>query len=290
MDSTALRRLAGKMGLPLGTVERDQAITLALGVLAGQSFSRQMVFKGGTARGKAYFHDYRVSEDLDFTLSADVTEELLGSAKAFVRAGERAGVRFTGMKRDRTGRSGRRVLLRYEDLNGHANSIRVEMSLREKVLRTPELRRIHDPYGVLEDDLRIPTMVLPEILAEKVRALHMRAKARDLYDLWRLLGQGVQVEKDLVEAKFGWWKPGMRYDAVLLADRVRGLEPLWERDLGLLVANVPPFERVAADVRSSFFRPFGGKASTASPRGNIHGKVDRVVSGKNRMPPGFRAP
>jgi len=248
MDRTALRRLAGERGLPLGTVEKDQAITLALGVLARQPYIRKMVFKGGTALGKAYFRDYRFSGDLDFTVSADVTEDLLGSAKAFVQAGERDGIRFTGMRREPTRASGRSVRLRSEDMNGHPNSILVEMSLREKVLRTPEPRLLHDPYRVLEGDVRIPTMALPEILAEKVRALLMRRKARDLYDLWSLLRRNVPVEEDLVEAKLGWWKPRMRYDAAVLAARVGELEPLWERDMGLLLGNPPPFGRVAATV------------------------------------------
>ena len=251
MDGTALRRLAGEKRLPLGTVEKDQAITLALGVLAGRPFSRRMVFKGGTALGKAYFRDYRFSQDLDFTVSTDVTRVLLASAEAFVNAGERAGVRFTGAKQDPTGRSGRRVVLRYADFNGHPNSIRVEMSLREKVLRPAEPRRIHDSYGVLEGEVRIPTMVLPEILAEKVRALHMRRKARDLYDTWRLVAHGVRFEKRLAEAKLGWWKPGAHYDAAFIAERVRGLESTWTRDMAILVADPPPFETVAATVLES---------------------------------------
>ena len=124
MDRTALRRLAGEKRLPLGTVEKDQAITLALGVLAGRPFSRRMAFKGGAALGKAYFRDYRFSEDLDFTVTTDVTRVLLASAEAFVDAGERAGVRFMGAKQDPTGRNGRRVVLRSADFNGHPRSRR----------------------------------------------------------------------------------------------------------------------------------------------------------------------
>jgi hypothetical protein len=48
----------------------------------------------------------------------------------------------------------------------------------------------------------VVSVLTPEhLLAEKVRALIVRAKPRDLYDVWLLLAQGVTLERGLVEQK-----------------------------------------------------------------------------------------
>ncbi len=257
MDATGLRRLAGRRGVALGILEKDQAITVALGVLAELPAVRSLTFKGGTALGKVYFSGYRFSEDLDFTASSDVSSGVAKGADRLLAAGESAGVRFLGIERRPPGRGGRSLRIRYADLNGHPNSIRVEISLREKVLRPAESRPIMDPYGVLPTPARIPTMALPEILAEKVRALHMRSQARDLFDLGSLLQEGVRPDRELIEAKLAWWKTGLHLDPLVVADRVARLEPTWERDLGALVERLPAFLDVATRVRASLARAVG---------------------------------
>ena len=88
------------------------------------------------------------------------------------------------------------------------------------------------------DDVRpfVVTVLTPEhLLAEKVRALVVRAKPRDLYDVWLLLGQGVPLEPALVERKLAL------YDLALTAAT---LDPVlaraaadWERDLRPLLSQ-----------------------------------------------------
>ncbi len=58
MDPTELRRLAGRTGTALGILEKDQALTLVLGVLAREPCARDLAFKGGTALSKMYFEGY----------------------------------------------------------------------------------------------------------------------------------------------------------------------------------------------------------------------------------------
>ena len=50
-------------------IEKDYVISWILqGIAVHDKLSRIIVFKGGTVLKKAYFIDYRFSEDLDFTL------------------------------------------------------------------------------------------------------------------------------------------------------------------------------------------------------------------------------
>ncbi len=191
MDATGLRRLAGRRGLALGILEKDQAITAALGFLAGLPAVRSLAFKGGTALSKIHFPGYRFSEDLDFTASGDVSTRILRSERRLLAEGLRTGVRFLAIQRIPGSRAGRSIRIRYADFNGHPNSIRVEMSLREAVQLPVEWRPLLDPYGVLTGRPLMPTMDLREIAAEKVRALCMRSQPRDLYDLAFLLDHRV---------------------------------------------------------------------------------------------------
>lgn len=232
----------------MGTVEKDHAITVALGFLARLSCARDLVFKGGTALRKVHFPDYRFSQDLDFTASRDVAADLRRAHGTLREAGREAQVRFGDITTLPGTKDSKNLRIRYRDMNDHPSSIRVQLSLRERIVQRAERLRIVDPYGVLGDDVRIRTMALPEMLAEKVRALHMRTEPRDLYDAWVLLDKKVRPDPRLVRIKLTGWMEDARVDLPLLERRIQRVETKWERDLRPLLAHVPPYDEVASEV------------------------------------------
>lgn len=86
-----LNAAAGKNKLSDAQIEKDYILSWILRSIANHELlARIMVFKGGTVLKKAYFENYRFSEDLDFTLlEEDVTNDQLLEAftevYAFVR-------------------------------------------------------------------------------------------------------------------------------------------------------------------------------------------------------------
>lgn len=73
-------------------------------------------------------------------------------------------------------------------------------------------------------------MISPEhLLAEKVRALVVRGKARDLYDLWLLVNQGINAPEGLIQAKLDIY--GLRWGKEAWRAAVARVEAEWERDL-----------------------------------------------------------
>ena len=104
------------------------------------------------------------------------------------------------------------------------------------------------------------TMDLREIAAEKIRSLFMHSQARDLYDLWFLLREGVAVDSDVVEAKLGGWKNGMAFRPDEVGPRIDRIGATWRRDLEPLLGQVPPFEAVAGEVRSRLRKVHAGRA------------------------------
>ena len=80
------------------------------------------------------------------------------------------------------------------------------------------------------DDVRpfVVTVLSPEhLLAEKVRALLVRAKLRDLYDVWLMVEQGAVVDADLIRQKLKLYETTLTptlVDAALARARAN-----WER-------------------------------------------------------------
>ena len=70
----------------------------------------------------------------------------------------------------------------------HPARLLFDITLDEPVLLPPERRQVVvSPFPALRP--RVLTYALEEILTEKMRSILQRGKARDYYDVWRLLGK-----------------------------------------------------------------------------------------------------
>jgi len=93
------------------------------------------------------------------------------------------------------------------------------------------------------DDVRpfvVTVLTLEHLLAEKVRALLMRSKPRDLYDIWLLLRQGAQPNMALIERKLALYGMGWEPDA--LEKALEHVRADWERDLRHLLPQFVAYE------------------------------------------------
>jgi predicted nucleotidyltransferase component of viral defense system len=85
--------------------------------------------------------------------------------------------------------------------------IRVEISLREKILRTPapiSTARMAHPVGL--EPVIVARLESAELLAEKVRALVIRLAGRDIYDVYWLLQRGVEFDPKLFLRKMQYYE------------------------------------------------------------------------------------
>jgi len=194
----AIRFTASETGFSELLVEKDYFCTVALADLtAGES---SLVFKGGTCLSKVHAEFYRLSEDLDFTISTPVDATRVQRSK-----------RLTRFKAHLAAIEDRPRALRIVDpLRGFNNSlqyagrlvynskvtgqdefIKVEVSVREPVVETatllPARTLLLDPFrdkpAVGDVDIRVLT--LREAYAEKLRAALSRRNPaiRDFFDL-----------------------------------------------------------------------------------------------------------
>ena len=199
ISGTELRRLAGAWNADFTVVERDYVLSWVLaGLYRRPMLAERLVFKGGTALRKCYFPDYRFSADLDFTLRASLPpQELRSEIEAACRnIAEETGLYLAPVDfrvlRDVPGEEAYQGRIEYIGplgrLGGSQPRVRLDLTIYETLVLPPEHRPVHHPYSDADTlNLTVPVYALEEMLAEKLRAMLRRARARDLYDVWQLL-------------------------------------------------------------------------------------------------------
>ena len=275
---TRLQEARKRLGLPWDVLERDYLLSWVLaGIGQVASLRDTLVFKGGTALKKCYFGDYRFSEDLDFSglegvPTGDVMEQAVRDACAAAvqlldeyAPVEIAWERYTETEPHPAGQEAFTIRARLPWQKQPQTRVMIETAVDEKILKPAPTRRIIHEYGEpLEAEVRV--YALEEIVAEKLRAIlqHVekleergwsRSRARDYYDLWRVLGT-YKDQMDLSDfSAFLREKCAVRdvaftgpedfFQETMLAY----VEKTWDQWLGPLVPGLPSFETVIGELR-----------------------------------------
>lgn len=128
----------------------------------------------------------------------------------------------------------------YDGRDRSKGKVRVDVNRRPEEVETRR-ELVASEY----DDVRpfvVTVLTLEHLVAEKVRALLVRSKPRDLYDLWLLLRQGVRPDPALIERKLALY--GVAWNPGALAETVERVRTDWERDLRPLLPQFVPYEDV----------------------------------------------
>ncbi len=233
-------------------IEKDYlqyVVLLEIFKLAGT----ELVFKGGTALQKCYGLD-RFSEDLDFTATSE--DAVVKLEEGLKRLKYLYNSTFT---REETAVSTSFNLKIEGPLFQKPQSMQtiiLEISKREQVLRKPTLIRVVPLYRDLEAQLLV-VMDMGEMLAEKTKALFTRRRPRDLYDIYFLFKKGADADFELVNKKLELYK--IRFDQATLSDRIAALEGSWDKELSILMKQIPDFREISDFVLNSFKTAARGK-------------------------------
>ena len=245
MDEQSLRKLAGKYKIPLGTLEKDYALTNLLSVIADFQKLNKLVFKGGTALKKTHFENFRFSEDLDFVCLEDVSKEFVAFLKDNIKGLD---VEFTEISDPEKKPESFKFKIMYNQSTGAKTSIKVDLSLRADVMLEHPLKPVLHFYSIFPDSFSVPVMALEEIMAEKIRAIIYTKHPRHLYDIQYLHHHGVKINPELVRAKINSVY-GEDFDLDKLKKRLYEKKKEWIVDLRPLLPDAPPsFDSVSKDV------------------------------------------
>lgn len=182
----------------LGGIEfatRDFALLTLVGHLSA-AFPRELVFKGGFVL--RHVHGFlRFSSDADSTRHAPARHKL--GADEVIRAIREASVGEIVRFDPQRPATDSAQSLDFDDVRISGSTIQpdrvqIEISYRESVVDEPAHAYIGKPFY---EDFEIMVMTLPEMSAEKLRALAQRVRPTDLADLAKMLMQDETFDDDV---------------------------------------------------------------------------------------------
>ncbi len=275
---TRLLEARSQLQVPWEILERDYLLSWILaGISQSKELQGMLVFKGGTALKKSYFGDYRFSEDLDFSGVPDAPrgedmEDAIhkACAVAVMLLDEYAPVdieceRYLEKEPHPGGQEAFTIRCRLPWQRKPMTRVMVEISMDEPILKPVQTRQIIHEYGE-PIDARIQVYALEEIIGEKLRAIlqHMdrlqmkgwaRSRARDFYDLWRIL-KTYRNELNLsdfdsfLKKKCDVRAVAFEQSADFFQDpMISYVKKTWDQWLGPLVPDLPTFDLVIGELR-----------------------------------------
>lgn len=242
-----LERRAGELGISVQHVELDYVLNHLLVQIAMDP--KQLIFRGGTALARAYWPDFRISEDLDFIspdLAPDLERQLLRAVQRATDASSLSLEMEFGRRRDDRIRS----FVRWTTPWDSAGELLVDVVTFER----PALQATPRPLVLSYSDLTgaaasIATVDVHEILANKWLMLEDRDEPRDLFDLWwGLTQEGIQFEA-LAKAHEARYRYAPTPASI---ERARRLERAWTQRLGYQLSGLPSFQEALSAVRRLF--------------------------------------
>jgi len=229
----------------LGQAEKDYLQSIILFILY-QEIGQELIFKGGTALSKCFGSD-RFSEDLDFTVlkKKNFKEIINMGLKRFLLEYE--------IKEINTENS-LNLIYRIKGplYNGSRQSlckIKLDFSKRENI----EIKTINKKIGYYMDNIpvfEIVCMNLKEILAEKIRTIYTRNKARDVYDTNFLINRKVGYDLKLINKKLSFYN--LKFDIKTFENKLLEKKDVWEREMKLLVKKGDNFKEVYQNIINYF--------------------------------------
>lgn len=209
----------------------------------------QIVFKGGTGLLFA-FGLRRFSDDLDFTAVKQIDVESM--ARDAVADLNNLGIPSTysqasGKFSENTFRIRSEGPL-YTTSSSNA-VVRLEVSKRAEIIMRPAARYLDSIY------IDVPAfsylMMQPgEILAEKVRAVLTRQQARDIYDIFFLVGQGFSTDRRMIDHKLKYYR--RTFDLDTFNSRLLAIAPLWKTEMmPIVMGKLPEVDVVIETVEQS---------------------------------------
>ena len=263
---TRLQEARKRVGLPWEALERDYLLSWILAGIAQVESLRDTLFG-----------DYRFSEDLDFSglegvpTSSAMERAVQEACSAAVKLldvyapVEISCERYTEREPHPGGQGAFTIRARLPWQRQPQTRVMIETAMDEKVLKPARKRKVLHEYGE-PIEAEISVYALEEIVAEKLRTIlqHMerlehrgwsRSRARDYYDLWRILGAYTD-QLDLSDfPTFLAEKCAVQHVTLTRSEdffqepMLAYVEKTWDQWLGPLVPGLPSFRTVITELR-----------------------------------------
>lgn len=188
IEPQILRKTARYWNLKVDAVEKHYVLGWILYGISKSSIGNSLAFKGGTALSKIYFpSDWRLSEDLDFTLLDDGTDwdriidALSDEVPKIIQ--KECGMTVSLRNNPHTNPQYLQAKMKYTGPIG-PGTIKVEIT-KERFVGNVITKAVPQEFDYPKFSVKV--YGLETLVSEKIRAILERGYVRDYYDVWRML-------------------------------------------------------------------------------------------------------
>ena len=260
ITNNQIQELAETFGVADLIVEKDYFIELFMvqAFLSGL-FKKEIVFRGGTALKKAYFRDYRFSEDIDFIIfEKNKLNEFLEILKKIVNDINKQ-YPWNSKIRSEINNERLQAFVSYDIIP----EIRTIKELKIDIIEEDDkpayplmkMKFNHDDYKNV--DVRVNTYELETVISDKMaRIISITKEARDIYDLWKLMAMDLNIK--LIKGEFKN-KMGFDAEAQTVVKHMKNdvFKKTWKSRLEAQVPGLPSYEQVVDELGSLMERKLG---------------------------------
>ncbi len=245
-----IKEKAREYAVPETTIEKDYALNWILKSLYQQTDS--FALKGGTGLRKLYFKNYRFSEDLDFTMLRNIQmSELEGLIKSILQTAKRdSGINFQNNVLSEENINGYKMDIYFRIFRRGGNPLRIKFDItkpEKEIMILPLVRK--EIFHSYSDNCSAIALAysLQEIMAEKLRSIFERTRARDIYDVW-YISKDTDFTQALAifPAKCEFKKITPEINDIL--SRKEDFQNAWNSSLEHQIKALPEFETVFNEV------------------------------------------
>lgn len=193
-------------------------------------------FKGGTAINKILLAHARLSEDIDFSLTREVSEV----KKEIAEIIEKSGL-FVGISYDKDVEGFLRMIVKYKTELGE-DEVFIDLNKRAKLSLKPETHKINHFYDPFIPEFSVNTVAKEEMIAEKVAATIGRNKPRDHFDVYKIIKAGMPINLELVKKKCE--ESEDEFSIIKMFNNAKKLKNRWDKDMEALLSEPITFQEV----------------------------------------------
>jgi len=213
---------------------KDYFLTLLLYLIKDV---KGIYFKGGTALNKIFLNYARLSEDIDFSLTREVSDV----KKEVVEVIEKSGL-FGNITYDKNVEGFLRIVVEYISFDGENDKIFIDLNKRAKLALPYENHKVNHFYIPFIPEFSIKTVAEEELIVEKTAATISRNKPRDHYDVYMLLKKGMPINMELVKKKCH--ESGDEFSIIKMFNKAKMLKNRWDKDMTSLIAEPIAFQEI----------------------------------------------
>jgi predicted nucleotidyltransferase component of viral defense system len=249
ISDTRIRVLARQDQITAGLAEKNYVNSWILYALYTSELGDKLVFKGGTALSKLYFPQlWRFSEDLDFTAVERPENARTQLEQALAETDTEINFTITNFHTAGQPVEYIQIDIQYNAVLGQKNTTSLDITTNEKLVFPIQS---HDHSFEDIPQFQLTSYSIEEIFIEKLRSLFQRARARDYYDIYKLLTHQQFDDAEIAEAlreKAQQQNVSIDLEHGVPEQDIEAVRAYWDQALDRLVADKPEFERVIRQI------------------------------------------